>query len=67
MAGLADLGLLSSWFVALADCGSVGPLSDALRRHATREVSHPSGRPWLIGRWPGTCDGVCQRRSPAES
>jgi asparagine synthase (glutamine-hydrolysing) len=52
VAGLADLGRLTSWFVALADCGSAGPLSDALRRHASREVSHPSGRPWLLGRWP---------------
>ena len=54
MAGLADLGLLPSWFVALADRSSAAPLGDALRRHATREVSHPSGRPWLLGRWPGT-------------
>jgi len=52
VAGLADLGLLTSWFVALADRDSVGPLGDALRSHATREVSHPSGRPWLLGRWP---------------
>src|SRR5436190_2151128 len=52
MAGLADLGFLPSWFVVLADRDSVGPLGDALRRHATREVSHPSGRPWLLGRWP---------------
>jgi asparagine synthase (glutamine-hydrolysing) len=50
--GLADLGLLPSWFVALADRDSAGPLGDALRCHATREVSHPSGRPWLLGRWP---------------
>jgi asparagine synthase (glutamine-hydrolysing) len=52
VAGLADLGLLPFWFVALADRGSAGPLGNALRRHATREVSHPSGRPWLVGRWP---------------
>jgi len=54
VAGLADLGLLPSWFVVLADCGSAGPLGDALRRHAIREVSHPSGRPWLLGCWPET-------------
>ena len=52
MAGLADLGVLPSWFVVLADRDPVGPLGDALRRHATEEVSHPSGRPWLVGRWP---------------
>jgi asparagine synthase (glutamine-hydrolysing) len=51
VAGLADLGSLSSWFVALADCGSADPLGDVLRRYSTREVSHPSGRPWLLGRW----------------
>ena len=52
MAGLANPGLLPSWFAALADRDSAGPLGDALRRHATNEVSHPSGRPWLVGRWP---------------
>ena len=52
MAGLADLGVLPFWFVVLADHDSVGPLGDALRRHAAGEVSHPSGRPWLVGRWP---------------
>jgi asparagine synthase (glutamine-hydrolysing) len=52
VAGLADLGVLPSWFVVLADRDSVGPLGDALRRHAAGEVSHPSGRPWLVGRWP---------------
>jgi asparagine synthase (glutamine-hydrolysing) len=52
MPGLADLGGLHSWFVALADRDSAGPLSAALRGHATVELSHPSGRPWLLGRWP---------------
>jgi asparagine synthase (glutamine-hydrolysing) len=52
VARLADLGALPFWFVALADRGSAGPLSDALRCHATKEISHPSGRPWLLGRWP---------------
>jgi asparagine synthase (glutamine-hydrolysing) len=50
--GLADLGLLSSWFVALADCEAAGSLAGALRPHAAREVAHPSGRPWLLGCWP---------------
>ena len=52
MATPANLGVLPFWFVALADRGSVGPLGDTLRRHATKEISHPSGRPWLLGRWP---------------
>jgi len=47
-----DPGFLPYWFVVLADCDSAGSLADALRHHAAREVSHPSGRPWLIGRWP---------------
>ncbi len=52
MAGQADLGALPSWFVVLADLDSAGPLGEALQRHAAGEVSHPSGRPWLVGRWP---------------
>src|SRR5689334_5457676 len=49
---LADLGALPFWFVALADRESAGPLSDTLRPHATKEIGHPSGRPWLLGCWP---------------
>jgi asparagine synthase (glutamine-hydrolysing) len=60
VAGLADLGVVPSWFVALADCDSAGPLGDELRRHATREVGHPSGRPWLLGRWPESMLGSGQ-------
>jgi asparagine synthase (glutamine-hydrolysing) len=63
MAGLADLGFLPSWFVVLADRDSVGPLGDGLRRHATREVGHPSGRPWLLGRWPEST--LCSGRAGA--
>jgi asparagine synthase (glutamine-hydrolysing) len=52
MAGLADLGGLPSWFAVLADRAPAAPVGDVLRRHSTCEVSHPSGRPWLLGRWP---------------
>ncbi|MEV4891264.1 hypothetical protein AB0K48_17945 [Nonomuraea sp. NPDC055795] len=42
------------WFTVLPDREES---TDVARRiHDTRggahEVSHPSGRPWLIGRWP---------------
>jgi asparagine synthase (glutamine-hydrolysing) len=49
--GLADLRAVLAWFVVLADDESARPIAETLRQHATREVGHPSGRPWLIGRW----------------
>ena len=52
MGRLANLGALPCWFLALADRESAGPLSNTLRPHATKEIGHPSGRPWLLGRWP---------------
>jgi asparagine synthase (glutamine-hydrolysing) len=51
IAGLADPSALSSWFVVLPDCDSTGPVGAALSDHAPDEISHPSGRPWLLGRW----------------
>jgi asparagine synthase (glutamine-hydrolysing) len=51
MVGAGDLDGLPSWFVVLPDCESAGPVAAALRDQAAREVSHPSGRPWLIGCW----------------
>jgi asparagine synthase (glutamine-hydrolysing) len=55
MAGFPDSGEGPDWFVVLPDCASTVRISAALRRRATQEVSHPSGRPWLLGRWsPGT-------------
>jgi asparagine synthase (glutamine-hydrolysing) len=41
-----------SWFVVLPDCVPVQPVGAALCGVATREVSHVSGRPWLVGCWP---------------
>jgi asparagine synthase (glutamine-hydrolysing) len=49
--GLDEFGTVPSWFVVLPDHASANALVPALRRHANREVSHPSGRPWLLGRW----------------
>ena len=40
------------WFTVLGDHESARPAAVALRARATREVPHPSGRPWLLGRWP---------------
>ncbi|MFI5783366.1 asparagine synthase-related protein [Nocardia sp. NPDC051570] len=47
---LAVLNTLPSWFVVLPDHPSATALVSALRVQATREISHPSGRPWLLGR-----------------
>jgi asparagine synthase (glutamine-hydrolysing) len=47
----ADIGAMPFWFVALPDCESTRGVRAALRDHATQVVSHPSGRPWLLGRW----------------
>jgi asparagine synthase (glutamine-hydrolysing) len=63
MPGLVDLGSLPYWFVALPDRDSASPLSVALRGHATRELSHPSGRPWLLGRWPESTMSIGQAGS----
>lgn len=48
---VVNLSVVPSWFVVLPDCESASPADIALRRHAKREISHPSGRPWLLGRW----------------
>ncbi|NGO13596.1 lasso peptide isopeptide bond-forming cyclase [Streptomyces sp. HC44] len=45
----SDEGL--GWFVVLPDCASAARVGTALRSRAVQEVSHPSGRPWLLGRW----------------
>lgn len=44
------------WFVVLPDCASADAVGAAVRRRSTREVSHSSGRPWLLGCW---ADGSC--------
>ena len=40
------------WFTVLGDHEAARPAAVVLRALATREVPHPSGRPWLLGRWP---------------
>jgi asparagine synthase (glutamine-hydrolysing) len=51
MVRLADFGTVPSWFVVLADHDAAGPVATMLREHAAGEVVHPSGRPWILGRW----------------
>jgi asparagine synthase (glutamine-hydrolysing) len=48
----ADFGAIPFWFVVLADCDATRAVGIALRDHATQAINHPSGRPWLLGRWP---------------
>jgi asparagine synthase (glutamine-hydrolysing) len=43
---------LQCWFVVLPDCASAAIVGDELRDQARQQVSHPSGRPWLLGCWP---------------
>jgi asparagine synthase (glutamine-hydrolysing) len=51
LTGLVDFDAIPSWFVVLADCEAARPVGAALRERATQAISHPSGRPWLLGRW----------------
>jgi asparagine synthase (glutamine-hydrolysing) len=52
MARLYWLDRLPFWFAAVPDDEAARPAVAALRAHATRELAHPSGRPWLLGQWP---------------
>jgi asparagine synthase (glutamine-hydrolysing) len=49
--GFGDFGTVPSWFIVLPDCESARLAASALRAQAAQEISHPSGRPWLLGRW----------------
>ncbi|MGP3987196.1 asparagine synthase-related protein [Streptomyces sp. 3N207] len=40
------------WFAVFPDCPSAAEPAARLRRFADRRLSHPSGRPFLLGRWP---------------
>ncbi|MFF6952392.1 lasso peptide isopeptide bond-forming cyclase [Streptomyces iakyrus] len=51
MVDFPESGEGPGWFVVLPDCASAGRVSAALRTRAVQEVGHPSGRPWLLGRW----------------
>jgi asparagine synthase (glutamine-hydrolysing) len=51
MARLARFDAIPFWFVVLPDCEPARPVSAALQNQAAQEITHPSGRPWLLGRW----------------
>ncbi|MFF9279111.1 asparagine synthase-related protein [Streptomyces griseosporeus] len=42
----------ASWFVVFPDTDAVADLAARAGTPGTRQIPHPSGRPWLIGRWP---------------
>ena len=48
----ASFGAVPSWFVVLEDHEAARPIAAALRAQAMQTLSHPSGRPWLLGCWP---------------
>jgi asparagine synthase (glutamine-hydrolysing) len=47
----ADLAAIPSWFVVLPDREVAPAVAAALSPQAAQAISHPSGRPWLLGRW----------------
>ncbi len=53
MTDVADLSAVPSWFVVLPDCEPAREVAAIFRPLAAQEVAHPSGRPWLIGRFLG--------------
>jgi asparagine synthase (glutamine-hydrolysing) len=51
MVRLHYLSALPSWFVILPDNDSASSVAVTLRDHAVQQLSHASGRPWLLGHW----------------
>src|SRR5436305_9840736 len=43
--------MLKCWFVVLPDYQPAFGVAERVCRVACRRVDHPSGRPWLLGRW----------------
>jgi asparagine synthase (glutamine-hydrolysing) len=41
------------WFGVFPDCPSASAVAARLQGQASHEIAHPSGRPWLVGCWPG--------------
>ena len=56
----ASFATVPSWFAILEDHASARPIGAALRAQANRELSHPSGRPWLVGCWPDDMVTIAQ-------
>jgi asparagine synthase (glutamine-hydrolysing) len=51
MVRLHHLSALPSWFVVLPDDDAASSVAVTLRDQAARQLSHISGRPWLLGCW----------------
>jgi asparagine synthase (glutamine-hydrolysing) len=51
VAGSLSCLAVSSWFLVVPDTDALGEVAARARAHATREIPHASGRPWLLGRW----------------
>lgn len=49
------------WFVVLPDNPDAALPYAHLKAHAPKTVSHPSGRPWMVGWWPSDEVVVAQR------
>ena len=50
---MADLSRGGDWFAVLPDCAAASAAAQSFTGGAVQLVAHPSGRPWLVGRWPG--------------
>jgi asparagine synthase (glutamine-hydrolysing) len=46
-----SLSALPSWFIVLPDDEAAKSVAITLRDHAAQQLSHTSGRPWLLGCW----------------
>jgi asparagine synthase (glutamine-hydrolysing) len=47
----AGLDIIPAWFVVLPDKDANRGVVSMLRARATHVLSHPSSRPWVVGRW----------------
>ncbi|NSL42721.1 lasso peptide isopeptide bond-forming cyclase [Streptomyces sp. 8P21H-1] len=46
-----SLQAVSAWFVVLPDTDAAALLAAEALHHASQNLCHASGRPWLVGRW----------------
>ncbi|MGW7456798.1 lasso peptide isopeptide bond-forming cyclase [Streptomyces sp. NPDC054797] len=59
-----SLQALPTWFAVLPDTGAAATVAAHALTHADQALRHPSGRPWLVGRWTpssmvvGECGGT---------
>src|SRR5215218_8210484 len=65
MARFAALNEMTCWFLVLPDCPAAAPATAAVRDQADRELTHPSGRPWIVGRWPAESVAAARAGSAA--